>query len=79
MYNNNNIEYIIKSNKKNLFGIKEKEVKDVFNAGLFLGLTLFYVFIFYIKKFNLILSYEMDFFDPSSVFAENLVHLYNII
>jgi len=49
------------------------------NTGLFLGVLFYFLIVFFAYKMYYVLSFGVSFADPSSVFAEHLIHLYNIV
>ena len=49
------------------------------NTGLVLVIFFYFFAIFFLYKMYYVLSFNVSFSDPSSVFAENLIHLYNIV
>jgi len=49
------------------------------NTGLVLVILFYFFAIFFLYKMYYVLSFNVSFSDPSSVFAENLIHLYNIV
>jgi cytochrome c oxidase subunit 2 len=49
------------------------------NTGLVLVVFFYFFLVFFVYKMYYVLNFNVSFFDPSSVFAENLIHLYNIV
>jgi hypothetical protein len=48
-------------------------------TGLTLGLVLYFFITLFIFKMYSVLDFGVSFYDPSSAFAEHLIHLYNIV
>jgi len=49
------------------------------NTGLVLVVFFYFFLVLFVYKMYYVLNFSVSFFDPSSVFAENLIHLYNIV
>lgn len=49
------------------------------STGLSLGLVLYFFFVLFVFKMYSVLSFGVSFYDPSSAFAEHLIHLYNVV
>lgn len=49
------------------------------STGLLLGLVLYFFFVLFVFRMYSVLSFGVSFYDPSSAFAEHLIHLYNIV
>jgi hypothetical protein len=48
-------------------------------TGLSIGVVVYFIFVLFLKKMIFVLTFGVSFYDSSSVFAEHLVHLYNIV
>lgn len=73
MYNNILLKF--DNNYQKWYG--ESNFLQNLSTGLSLGLVL-YFFFFFIKMYS-ILNFGVSFNDPSSAFAEHLIHLYNVV
>ena len=61
------------------YGSNENDFHYNLNTGLILGIGwYFFIVLIFFRMYNL-LSFNVSFFDPSSIFAENVIHLYNIV
>jgi len=49
------------------------------STGLSLGLVVYFFFILFVFKMYSMLNFGVSFYDPSSAFAEHLIHLYNVV
>jgi len=48
-------------------------------TGLTLGLVFYFIVVLFVFKMYSVLEFGVSFYDPSSAFAEHLIHLYNIV
>ena len=61
------------------YGGDENDFHYNLNTGLTLGIIFYFLSAFILYKMYYVLSFNVSFFDPSSIFAENVIHLYNIV
>ena len=57
----------------------ENDVMQNLATGLTLGLVLYFIIVLFVFKMYSVLEFGVSFYDPSSAFAEHLIHLYNIV
>lgn len=57
----------------------ENNVMQNLATGLTLGLVLYFIIVLFVFKMYSVLEFGVSFNDPSSAFAEHLIHLYNIV
>lgn len=73
---NNNLRFYVKNDQK-WYG-KINWVQYI-SIGLLLGLVVYIVIILFKFEMYFILDFGVSFYDPSSAFAEHLIHLYNVV
>jgi heme/copper-type cytochrome/quinol oxidase subunit 2 len=61
------------------YGGDENDFHYNLTTGLVLGVGIYFIFVLFIYRMYNLLSFNVSFFDPSSIFAENVIHLYNIV
>jgi heme/copper-type cytochrome/quinol oxidase subunit 2 len=57
----------------------ENDVMQNLATGLTLGIVLYFFIALFVFKMYSVLDFGVSFYDPSSAFAEHLIHLYNIV
>lgn len=57
----------------------ENNVMQILATGLTLGIVLYFFITLFVFKMYSVLDFGVSFYDPSSAFAEHLIHLYNIV
>lgn len=57
----------------------EDNVMQNLATGLTLGLVFYFTIVLFMFKMYSVLEFGVSFYDPSSAFAEHLIHLYNIV
>ena len=72
----NNLKFRFKNYQK-WYG--ENNLIQNISTGLILGLALYFFVILFNFKMYSVLDFGISFYDPSSAFAEHLIHLYNIV
>jgi len=61
------------------YGGDENDFHYNLTTGLVIGVGIYFIFVLFVYKMYNLLSFNVSFFDPSSIFAENVIHLYNIV
>lgn len=78
MNSNIKFNFFNESNQK-WYGDDENDFHSNLTTGLLLGIGIYFILVLFLYKMYNLLSFNVSFFDPSSIFAENVIHLYNIV